>query len=255
MDVRAGTDADRTIGESEMAELIIDAINSDSLNNLLDLEAQMDIDALERQADELERLEDEELLEVFDRTYREVAEYNDDLVPLETEDSLEGQDIEYAETIDEATFNQEVQEYGDWLDSQISEETSRMYDMDNGELLDEFVDQPELVDDAPPVVDHSQSLFATFYANFVNKFDAVEKAMKLAKSRGAKILDGANTELLISSYHGIIGNIKTTLQRNTFNIDENGNMVKTGIGLKLSWRLSITCCLPRSLTRPSVRKT
>ncbi len=230
--VRTGSDSDRTLTDSQMAELIIEAIDTDSLDMLMDAEAQVEIDMLERDADELERLEDEELQEYYDRAYRETAEYNDAEVPLETEGSLEGQDIEYAETIDEATFNKEVQEYGDWLDSQISEETSRMYDMDESNLLDEFVDQPELVDDAPPVVDHSQSLFAAFYANFVNKFDAVEKAMKLAKSRGAKILDGANTELLISSYHGIIGNIKTTLQRNTFSIDEKGNMVKTGIGLK-----------------------
>jgi hypothetical protein len=222
----------RALTDSEVAELIIEAIERGNLGMLMDSEAQLEIDMLERDADEIERLEDEELQKYYDDTYIEVAEYNDAEVPLETEGSLEGQDIEYAETIDEATFNQEVQEYGDWLDSQISEETSRMYDMDDGNLLDEFVDQPELVDDAPPVVDHTQSLFASFYANFVNKFNAVEKAMKLAKSRGAKILDGANTELLISSYHGIIGNIKTTLQRNTFKIDENGNMVKTGIGLK-----------------------
>ena len=230
--VRTGSDSDRTLTDSQMAELIIEAIDTDSLDMLMDAEVQLEIDMLERDADEIERLEDEELQEYYDRAYREAAEYNDAEVPLETEGSLEGQDIEYAETIDEATFNREVQEYGDWLDSQISEETSRMYDMDESNLLDEFVDQPELVDDAPPVVDHSQSLFAAFYANFVNKFNAVEKAMKLAKSRGAKILDGANTELLISSYNGIIGNIKTTLQRNTFSIDEKGNMVKTGIGLK-----------------------
>jgi uncharacterized protein YdeI (BOF family) len=82
------------------------------------------------------------------------------------------------------------------------------------------------------MIDHSQSLFASFYAAFVNKFDAVEKALKLAKSRGAAVLDGANTELLISAYSGIIGNIKYTLQRNTYSMDENGNMVKSGIGLK-----------------------
>lgn len=229
---RAGGSSDRTIGDNEMAEMVIEWMSEGNNDFLLNQGAQMEIDMTLDEADRLESMDDLETKEYFDEAYRNIAEYSESEVPVETEASLAGEDIEYADSIDQAEFNENVAEFEKFLIEQETAERAEMYDILEGELLAQFVDQPELVDKAPPMIDHSQSLFASFYAAFVNKFDAVERALKLAKSRGAAVLDGANTELLISAYSGIIGNIKYTLQRNTYSMDVNGNMVKSGIGLK-----------------------
>ena len=228
-------DAD-SLTDTDVAEMIIEWIDGgyESINNtFFDPTTDTLIEEKQRYIDELDKLDTEDKVrDYFDTMYQDVAQYNEAEVPVETEASLAGEDIEYADSIDQAEFNENVAELEKFLIEQETAERAEMYDFPEGELLAEFVDQPELVDDAPPMIDHSQSLFASFYAAFVNKFDAVEKALKLAKSRGAAVLDGANTELLISAYSGIIGNIKYTLQRNTYSMDENGNMVKSGIGLK-----------------------
>ena len=236
IDDNIATDRSRLLSDTDVAEMVIEWIDagSDSIKGtFFDPTTDVAIAEKQRYMDELERLDTEEDIRAyFDTMYEEVARYNEAEVPVETEASLAGEDIEYADNIEQAEFNENISEFEKFLIEQETAERAEMYDMKEGELLDEFVDQPELVDKPTPMIDHSQSLFANFYAAFANKFDAVEKALKLAKSRGAQVLDGANTELLISAYNGIIGNIKYTLQRNTYSMDKNGNMVKTGIGLK-----------------------
>jgi hypothetical protein len=236
IDNNIATDKSRLLSDNDVAEMIIEWIDAgdDSIKGtFFDPSVDLQIEERQRYIDELNRLDGEEDIRAyFDTIYQEVSEYNESEVPVETEATLAGEDIEYAESIDQAEFHEHIAEVEKFLIEQETAEKAEMYDIPEGELLAQFVDQPELVDDAPPMIDHSQSLFASFYAAFVNKFDAVEKALKLAKSRGAAVLDGANTELLISAYSGIIGNIKYTLQRNTYSMDENGNMVKSGIGLK-----------------------
>ena len=228
-------DAD-SLTDTDVAEMIIEWIDGgyESINNtFFDPTTDTLIEEKQRYIDELDKLDTEDKVrDYFDTMYQDVAQYNEAEVPVETEASLAGEDIEYADSIDQAEFNENVAELEKFLIEQETATRAEMYDFPEGELLAEFIDQPELVDAAPPMIDHSQSLFASFYAAFVNKFDAVEKALRLAKSRGATVLDGANTELLISAYSGIIGNIKYTLQRNTYSMDANGNMVKSGIGLK-----------------------
>ena len=229
-------DGENAFGDADVAEMIIEWIDGgyESINDtFFDPTTDTQIEEKQRYIDELERLDGEEDIRgYFDTMYQDVAQYNEAEVPVETEASLAGEDIEFADTVDQAEFNNNVSELEAFLIEAENAEKAEMYDQANPKLLDQFVYQPELVDDAPPMIDHSQSMFASFYAAFVNKFDSVERAMKLAKSRGAVILDGANTELLISAYSGIIGNIKFTLQRNTYSMDENGNIVKSGIGLK-----------------------
>ena len=236
IDDNIATDRSRLLSDTDVAEMVIEWIDagSDSIKGtFFDPTTDVAIAEKQRYMDELERLDTEEDIRTyFDTMYEEVARYNEAEVPVETEASLAGEDIEYADNIEQAEFNENISEFEKFLIEQETAERAEMYDMKEGELLDEFVDQPELVDKPTPMIDHSQSLFANFYAAFANKFDAVEKALKLAKSRGAQVLDGANTELLISAYNGIIGNIKYTLQKNTYSMDKNGNMVKTGIGLK-----------------------
>jgi len=230
-----GNNAD-SFSDTDIAEMIIEWIDGgyESINGrFFDPATDMKIEERQRYIDELNRLDGEEDIRAyFDTMYQDVAQYNEAEVPVETEASLAGEDIEFADTVDQAEFNNNVSELEAFLIEAENAEKAEMYDQTKPKLLDQFVYQPELVDDAPPMIDHSQSMFASFYAAFVNKFDSVERAMKLARSRGAVILDGANTELLISAYSGIIGNIKFTLQRNTYSMDENGNMVKSGIGLK-----------------------
>jgi len=230
-----GNNAD-SFSDTDVAEMIIEWIDAgdDSIKGtFFDPTTDMKIEERQRYIDELDRLDGEEDIRAyFDTMYQDVAQYNEAEVPVETEASLAGEDIEFADTVDQAEFNNNVSELEAFLIEAENAEKAEMYDQTKPKLLDQFVYQPELVDDAPPMIDHSQSMFASFYAAFVNKFDSVERAMKLARSRGAVILDGANTELLISAYSGIIGNIKFTLQRNTYSMDENGNMVKSGIGLK-----------------------
>ena len=236
VDDNIATDKSRLLSDTDVAEMIIEWIDAgdDSIKGtFFDPTTDLQIEERQRYIDELNRLDGEEDIRAyFDTMYQDVAQYNESEVPVETEATLAGEDIEYAESIDQAEFHEHIAEVEKFLIEQETAEKAEMYDIPEGELLAQFVDQPELVDAAPPMIDHSQSLFGSFYAAFVNKFDAVEKALKLAKSRGAAVLDGANTELLISAYSGIIGNIKYTLQRNTYSMDENGNMVKSGIGLK-----------------------
>ena len=229
-----GGTADKSLTDTEMLDKLMDWFYSDNPSaEVYDPTAQVEIDAIQRQSDELERLDESELEEYYNDIYRLHAQQTDTEVPVETESNLDDVPIEYAQTIDQAEFNQEMADFKAFVDAFNEQELADNYGM-RDLLYDNFISDQEKIDNVPDGtgIDNSQSSFRVFYAAWVNRFDAVDRAVEVAKKRGAAILPGTNTTLLASAYSGIIENIKRTLQKGTYFVDAKGNNVDTGEGLK-----------------------
>jgi len=233
VDMSTAADSDRALSDTEMLDKLQDWFYSDNpAAEMYDPTAQVEIDAIQRQSDELERLDESELEEYYNDIYRRHAQKTDTEMPIETESSFDGGPIEYAQTIDQAEFNQEMADFKAFVDAFNEQELADNYGM-RDLLYDDFITDQDQID-APDGsgIDSSQSSFRKFYTAWVNKFDAVERAVKTAKDRGAAMLPGTNTTLLASAYSGVVGNIKKTLQQGTYFVDAKGNNIETGEGLK-----------------------
>ena len=84
----------------------------------------------------------------------------------------------------------------------------------------------------PPAINNDESGFNKLYRDWLNQYQPIENAQKLAAKRGAEINDISNPKLLISTYANLGGIIEQNLQVNTTKFDENGNVVVTGKSLK-----------------------
>lgn len=233
VDMSTAADSDRALSDTEMLDKLQDWFYSDNpAAEMYDPTVQVEIDAIQRQSDELERLDESELEEYYNDIYRRHAQKTDTEMPIETESSFDGGPIEYAQTIDQAEFNQEMADFKAFVDAFNEQELADNYGM-RDLLYDDFItDQDQIDVPDGSGIDSSQSSFRGFYAAWVNKFDAVDRVVKTAKDRGAAMLPGTNTTLLASAYSGVVGNIKKTLQQGTYFVDAKGNNIETGEGLK-----------------------
>jgi hypothetical protein len=222
---------EQEVTDTEMAELLQDMISDANFSEqLLDREAQAEIQAIESSVESLYRIDGQEQLEeYFNQTFRDILEYNDLEVPIIIESSNGVETIENAQTVSEAEFHnlhKELQELKLIGEGIIRDDMYAVPDR----LYDTFLDdQPEMIDQQKPSIDHTQSSWVQNYVDWINKFEAVENTLKLAKSRGAPVLPGTDTKLLISSYMGIVNNIKVTLNSNTTNLNAKGHLVKSGV--------------------------
>jgi len=225
---------EQEVTDTEMAELLQDMISDANFSEqLLDREAQAEIQAIESSVESLYSIDGQEQLEeYFNQTFRDILEYNDLEVPIIIESSNGVETIENAQTVSEAEFHnlhKELQELKLIGEGIIRDDMYAVPDR----LYDTFLDdQPEMIDQQKPSIDHTQSSWAQNYVDWINKFEAVENTLKLAKSRGAPVLPGTDTKLLISSYMGIVNHIKVALNSNTTNLNAKGHLVKSGPGLK-----------------------
>lgn len=234
VDMSTAADSDKALSDTEMLDKLKDWFYSDNpAAEMYDPVAQVEVDAIQRQSDELEQLDKSELEEYYNDIYRRHAQRTDTEMPVETESSINDGPIEYAQTIDQAEFNQEMADFKAFVDAFNEQELAENYGMKDL-LYDDFISEQEKIDNVPDGsgIDNSQSAFRWFYANWVNKFDAVDRVVQTARERGAAILPGTNTTLLASAYNGIVGNIKKTLQQGTYFVDAKGNNIDTGEGLK-----------------------
>lgn len=90
---------------------------------------------------------------------------------------------------------------------------------------------------APPASGESfperfKGSFENAYQTVFNRLASIENAVKLAEKRGAKIPVGENPFLQSRLYAGIERSIDAFLRFNTFTINDKGQVVKTGDGLK-----------------------
>ena len=230
-DMTVAADQGGAITDSEMAEILTDWLYESNTTSFFHSYAQSEIDMLEDEVSNLEsNLDNPAALEEYlDTVAMDANEYGDNLVPIVTESSIEG--IEYAETIEEMEFAEIFREYDAMLEQQVAEAKDEMYSIE-GRLYDEVLDQQDLIDNNKPEIDHTQSLFAGFYGNWINKYDSIERALKAAVKKGAPILAGTNPKLLISSYMGVVDKIKIALQNSTFRVDAKGKTIYTGLGLR-----------------------
>ena len=221
------------ISDTDMLDIFQEWIYSDKpKEKILDDQAQSEIDVRERQVSTLDQLDSTEITGYLNEVYREVADYTGNEVPVVTESTLADIPIEYAQTLEAAAFNKEMQEYEGFLDELDADARERMYGAVDVQFT-EFVGQPELADmPRLPTIDHTISTFASFYGGVVNRFDSVEMALKQAVKAGAAVLPGTNPKLLQSSYQGVIEQVKLTLEQHTFYIDAKGQTIITGIGLQ-----------------------
>ena len=225
---------EQEVTDTEMAELLQDMISDANFSDqLLNREAEAEIQAIESSVESLYRIDGQEQLEeYFNQTFRDILEYNDLEVPIIIESSNGVETIENAQTVSEAEFHnlhKELQKLKLIGEGIIRDDMYAVPDR----LYDTFLDdQPEMIDQQKPSIDHTQSSWVQNYVDWINKFEAVENTLKLAKSRGAPVLPGTDTKLLISSYMGIVNNIKVTLNSNTTNLNAKGHLVKSGPGLK-----------------------
>ena len=234
VDMSTAADKDRALSDTEMLGKLQDWFYSDNpAAEVYDPTAKVEIDAIQKQSDDIERLDESELEEYYNEIYRLHAQQTDTEMPVETESSIDGGPIEYAQTIDQAEFNQEMADFKAFVDAFNEQELAENYGMKDL-LYDDFISDQEKIDNVPDGsgIDNSQSIFRGFYAAWVNKFDAVDRVVQTARERGAAILPGTNTTLLASAYSGVVGNIKKTLQQGTYFVDAKGNNIDTGEGLK-----------------------
>jgi hypothetical protein len=93
------------------------------------------------------------------------------------------------------------------------------------------LDGTPLPDDPKPVIDYTESMWASLKKNLIDDFEPVLRMLKVAEARGLTVADGANPKLLAKTFYGIVGKVEENLSDNTFYFDEGGNKVVTGLGL------------------------
>lgn len=77
-----------------------------------------------------------------------------------------------------------------------------------------------------------QEFFENVYQKVVNKFQSIENLTLRAKALGADIPPGADPGLSAERYLSIGAQAQNTLEQGTFRVTPEGNVVKTGEGLK-----------------------
>ena len=83
-----------------------------------------------------------------------------------------------------------------------------------------------------PKIKTDHTLFEKSYRHAVNRFAPIEKLSERAKEMGIKINKGRDPKLLARQYLGIGRMITSTLEDSTYKINTDGNIEKTGEGLK-----------------------
>jgi len=87
--------------------------------------------------------------------------------------------------------------------------------------------------DLTPKIDEPESIWATFYRYWVDDMAPVHKIVKAFKERiGSSVPDGMDDILLVRAYGSVVNRITATLQHNTYYMDDSGNRIVTGEGLK-----------------------
>lgn len=77
-----------------------------------------------------------------------------------------------------------------------------------------------------------QEFFEDIYQKVVNKFQSIENLSLRAKALGAEIPPGADPGLSAERYLSIGAQARNTLEQGTFRVTSEGNVIKTGEGLK-----------------------
>lgn len=83
-----------------------------------------------------------------------------------------------------------------------------------------------------PLPTEKQVAFEKFYMNTVNRFAPIENMTQRAKDAGVEIEAGENPSILARAYLGSAESTRTILEKNTFTIDDKGEITITGEGLK-----------------------
>tara|TARA_R100000388_G_C7244412_1_gene163860 strand:- start:306 stop:4865 length:4560 start_codon:yes stop_codon:yes gene_type:complete len=223
---RTGSSQDRALDDNDMLDLLGVLFNGND-NFILEADLNGQINEINAEVADLAQMDASNLENYFFETYKDVAETNDNLVPVFNE----ANEIVFADNLDEAAYNIYLDEFNDYVNETDGLVKSSEYIRP---LFSNFVDIPKTKQNEVPAaqIDNTQNTFASFYRLFVDKFDGVNRLVKKALERGASIKEGLNPTLLISSFSGITGMSKYVLENKTFYIDERGNKIDTGNGLK-----------------------
>jgi hypothetical protein len=95
-----------------------------------------------------------------------------------------------------------------------------------------FVDFGGAIDTGKEIGEIAQKEGKKLYQNLINRFSPIEELVNRAKKEGANIPAGENAKFLARAYLGIGKKIESVLNDSTISIDKNGNITKTGEGLK-----------------------
>jgi len=77
-----------------------------------------------------------------------------------------------------------------------------------------------------------ESNYEDFYTNIVNRMEPIEQLSKVSRKEGIDIEPGKDPQFLSRSYLGLPEQVRATLEDKTFRIDDSGNIIDTGEGLK-----------------------
>lgn len=110
---------------------------------------------------------------------------------------------------------------------QVMSETEKDFEVDKLDFLEKEAAEARL-----PKIDEKTSIFHKFYTQAVNRNYPIEQLSKAAKKQGVELDKDTDPLLLSRQYLGIGPVIKDTLENNTFLINEEGQIVETGEGLK-----------------------
>jgi len=229
--VRAGSSEDRTLGESEILELVTNLFY-ENVNPVFELDVDAEISIKEDQIIDIENMEQDALDDYLMGVYRESTEEFDNATPIYT-DVIVDDKFSEGDSIDEVTFNLEMKALQDYVDE--TEGLKKPEEINQKLIHSNFVDIPNQNGELEPAdigqLDHSQSTFDKFYTEWVHRYHSVDKLIKEATAK-KNILPGQDPTVLLSTYGGISGTVRAMIEHKTYVTTAEGKLVETGVGLK-----------------------
>ena len=229
--VRAGSSQDRTLGESEILDLVFRLFYEND-NPVFELDVQAELEIKENQIIDIEDMDQDAFDDYLMGVWRESTEANDNATPIYTDIVVDNKFSE-GDSIDEVTFNLEMKAFQDYVDE--LEGLKKPEEVNQKLIHSNFVDIPndngELMPPEKGLLDHSQSSFDIFYTQWVHRYHSVDKLIKEASAK-KNIKVGEDPTNLLSAYGGISGTVRAMIEHKTFVISDEGNLIETGVGLK-----------------------
>jgi hypothetical protein len=184
-------------------------------NEVAELEArlkELEVTEDKAMAEYMQTLQDENLQEFIEENEIEIPEGTTPQEYLLEEGLLE-------DSVSQEDFDASMAELNDFIGSEYKPLS---------QIMDEHQVQSESSKKTEEVIAPQKSIFRSWYYKLVDSYGALIDLGKAAQKRGYK----TKVDRLVRLYAGIAGMSHEMINYNTFEMDDNGNLQVTGIGLK-----------------------
>jgi hypothetical protein len=184
-------------------------------SEIVDLQAklkELEVTEDKAMAEYMQSLQDENLQEFIEENEIEIPEGTTPQEYLLEEGLLE-------DSVSQEDFDASMAELNDFIGSEYKPLS---------QIMDEHQVQGESSKKTEEVIASQKSIFRSWYYKLVDSYGALIDLGKAAQKRGYK----TKVDRLVRLYAGIAGMSHEMINYNTFEMDDNGNLQVTGIGLK-----------------------